>query len=201
MIALRNTNKRIRLKDQQNHIFITTLLCLINCRGAGGGGGGIKREWDSFLSFLKWGVIIKWSRGNLDPCTKMGVANKRGGGVEKTFRVLSTIHYSGLSLSRIPSISNFSLSRIETSVPWTFMLPSSYFSLFISNTLYLEHLPISNKYFGPLPVFLSLSRTFSLLHNKIKQKRSIFEIRMLQLIRIGMKNIQRSQNRIWFRQL
>ena len=76
------------------------------------------------------------------------------------------------------------------------MLPSSYYSLFIWNTLYLEHLLISNKYFGPLPVFLSLSRTFPLLHNKIKQKRSISEIRMLQLIQIGMKNIQRSQSKI-----
>ena len=41
--------------------------------------------------------------------------------------------YSELSLSRLLSISNFSLFRTKSSVPWTFMDSVIYFYLFISN--------------------------------------------------------------------
>ena len=56
-------------------------------------------------------VIFKWNRGFPDPRWK----------------------YSGLSLSRLLSISNFSLFRTKSSVPWTFVHSLSYFYLFISN--------------------------------------------------------------------
>ena len=46
--------------------------------------------------------------------------------------------YSPLSLSRKPSISNFSLSRTKVSFP--FAQPITYISLSISNSLYLEQI-------------------------------------------------------------
>ena len=89
----------------------------------------------------------------------------------------SICNYSGLSLSRLPSISNIFLSRTKDSVPGTSVWPSGYYSLFISNTLYLEYLLISNKYFGPgkfLSLYLKHSFARAFLHYKKEQKCSIF---------------------------
>ena len=71
---------------------------------------------------------------------------------------------SGLSLSRLLSVSNLSLFRTKTSVPWTFVYSLSYFYLFISN------FSISNKNLGLLRLFLSLSRTFSRLRIHLQSK-------------------------------
>ena len=69
-------------------------------------------------------------------------------------------YYSGLSLSRLPSISNTSPSRTKCSVPWNF--PQEHCIAFLySELLYLELFLISNKLSGPLNHFLSLSRTFT----------------------------------------
>ena len=72
--------------------------------------------------------------------------------------------YSGLSLSRLLPISNFSLFRTKSSISWTFVYSLSYFYLFISN------FSISKKNLGPLRLFLSLSRTFSRLRVHLHSK-------------------------------
>ena len=74
----------------------------------------------------------------------------------------SICNYSGLSFSRLPSLSNIFLSQTETLVPGTSVWASGYYSLFISNTLYLEYLLISNIYFRPWQVSLSFSNIFFL---------------------------------------
>ena len=71
--------------------------------------------------------------------------------------------YSGLSLPRLLSILNFCLFRTKSSVPWTFVYFLSYFLSLYLVLLYLKFFSISNKNFGPLRLFLSLSRTFSRL--------------------------------------
>ena len=77
---------------------------------------------------------------------------------KRTFKCVPK--YNGLSLSRLPSISNISLSRTKCSVPWN--LPQEYCIAFLySELVYLELFPISNKFSGPLNHFLSLSRTFA----------------------------------------
>ena len=45
----------------------------------------------------------------------------------------TALKYSGLSLSPLLSVSNFSLFRTKISVPWTFVCSLSYFYLFMSN--------------------------------------------------------------------
>ena len=72
----------------------------------------------------------------------------------------SCILYSGLSLSRLPSISNISLSRTKCSVPWNFPLEHCIAFLYFE-LLYLELFSILNKFSGPLNHFLSLSRKFT----------------------------------------
>ena len=67
---------------------------------------------------------------------------------------------SGISLSRLPSISNICLSRTKCSIPWNF--PQEHCIAFLYfELLYLELFPISNKFSGPLNHFISLSRTFT----------------------------------------
>ena len=78
--------------------------------------------------------------------------------------------YSGLSLSRLLSISNFSPFRTKSSVPWTFVCSLRYFYLFISNFYILIFFSISNKNICPLLLFLSLSRTFSRLRVHLQSK-------------------------------
>ena len=57
--------------------------------------------------------------------------------------------YSALSITRILEISNFSISRTNPSVPWPFRTRLGKKTLGFSNTRFLEHLGISNKYFSP----------------------------------------------------
>ena len=62
--------------------------------------------------------------------------------------------YSGLSPSRLLSISNVSLFRTKSSVPWTFVSSLSYFYLFISNfsasnfSLYRTKILVPCNYFS-----------------------------------------------------
>ena len=74
----------------------------------------------------------------------------------------SICNCNGLSLSQPPSLLNIFLSQTEISVPGTSVLASGYYSLFISNTLYLEYLLISNISFRPWQVSLSISNNFFL---------------------------------------
>ena len=78
-------------------------------------------------------------------------------------------YYSGLSLSRLLSISNFSLFQTKSSVPWTFVYSPSYFYLFISNFSILNF-SNKNKNLGPLRLFLYLSWTFSRLRVHLHSK-------------------------------
>ena len=61
-----------------------------------------------------------------------------------------------LSLSRLPSISNISLSRRKLHLS-----PRTLHTFLYFKFLYLELFPMSNKFSGPLNHFLSLSRTFT----------------------------------------
>ena len=90
------------------------------------------------------------------------------------------MNYSGLSLSRLLSISNFSLFRTKSSVPWTFVYFLSYFYLFISN-FSISNFSLSRIKILVLCDYFSLSRTFSGPFTKgpftqqIEQKCLIFE--------------------------
>ena len=67
--------------------------------------------------------------------------------------------YSGLSLSRTPSISNNFLGPLDISIDSS-LIPSLYLE-----PPYLELLSVSNRNFGPMQIFLSLSRTFQPSHS------------------------------------
>ena len=83
-------------------------------------------------------------------------------------------NYSGLSLSRLLSISNFSLFRLKSSVPWTFMDSVSYFYLFISNFSILNFSLFRTKILVPFDYF-SLYLELFLFTQQTERKCSIFE--------------------------
>ena len=95
--------------------------------------------------------------------------------------------YSGLSLSRLLFISNFSLFRTKSLVPWTFVHFLSYLSLSLYfELLYLDYFFISNKNLGSLRLFLSLSQIFSRLrvqlHSKQNKNARYLKIRKFDLV-------------------
>ena len=86
---------------------------------------------------------------------------------------------SGLSLSRLLSISNFSLFQTKSSVPWTFVYSLSYLYLFVSNfstsnfSLSLTKILVPGDYFSlSILNFFPSKRPFT---QQIEQKCSIFE--------------------------
>ena len=82
--------------------------------------------------------------------------------------------YSGLSLSRLLSISNFSLFRTKSSVPWTFMDSASYFYLFISNFSISNFSLFRTKILVPFDYF-SLYLELFRFTQQAERKCSIFE--------------------------
>ena len=84
------------------------------------------------------------------------------------------LNYSGLSLSRLLSISNFSLFRTKNSVPWTFMDSVSYFYLFISNFSISNFSLFRTKILVPFNYF-SLYLELFLFTQQTERKCSIFE--------------------------
>ena len=81
---------------------------------------------------------------NFEQCQKFNFKKVNGDVVEFSRNKRYSYIYSWLSLSRIPSISNFSLSRTRVSVPFCRLQPKF---LSLSRTL-----SISNKLSGPLRV-------------------------------------------------
>ena len=82
--------------------------------------------------------------------------------------------YSGLSPSRLLSISNFSLFRTKSSVPWTFTDSVSYFYLFISNFSISNFSLFRTKILAPFDYF-SLYLELFLFKQQTERKCSIFE--------------------------
>ena len=82
--------------------------------------------------------------------------------------------YSGLSLSRLLSISNFYLFRTKGSIPWTFMDSVSYFFLFISNFSISNFSLFQTKVLVPFDYF-SLYLELFLFTQQTERKCSIFE--------------------------
>ena len=82
--------------------------------------------------------------------------------------------YSGLSLSRLLSISNFSLFRTKSSDPWTCMDSVSYFYLFISNFSISNFSLFRTKILVPFDYF-SLYLELFLFTQQTERKCLIFE--------------------------
>ena len=82
--------------------------------------------------------------------------------------------YSELSLSRLLSISNFSLFRTKSSVPWTFMDSVIYFYLFISNFSFSNFSLFRTKILVPFDYF-SLYLELFLFTQQTERKCSISE--------------------------
>ena len=75
------------------------------------------------ILYSTWTVGQLWHFSLFSKCPKKAPSQDPG----------CIFDYSGLSLSRLLSISNFSLFRTKSSVPWTFVYSLSYFYLFILN--------------------------------------------------------------------
>ena len=93
--------------------------------------------------------------------------------VDIAVRSWSDKNYSGLSLSRLLSISNFSLFRTKSSISWTFVYSLSYFL-----SLYLELLYRDQKSWSLATISLSILNFFpskAPFTQQIEQKCSIFE--------------------------
>ena len=90
-----------------------------------------------------------------------------------------TCCYSGLSLSRLLSISNFSLFRTKNSVPWTFVYSLSYFYLSLSRTsLSRIFLYFEQESWSLATISLFISNFFPSkgpFTQQIEQKCSVFE--------------------------
>ena len=98
--------------------------------------------------------------------------------ISKSDNAKYALTYSGLSLSRLLSISNFSLFRTKSSVPWTFVYSLSYFYLFISNfsisnfSLSRTKILVPCDYFS---LYLELFSSKGPFTQQIEQECSIFE--------------------------
>ena len=115
--------------------------------------GLVKHLWWRFFTTICWNLLtilaLKLHHRCIDRASKTPLHLVSGSWM-----------YGGLFLSRLPSVSNISLSRTKCSVPWNF--PQEHCIAFLYfELLYLELFPISNKFSGPLNHFLSLSRTFT----------------------------------------
>ena len=107
------------------------------------------------------------------------------------FVIFKMFDYSRTSLSRLPYISNISISWRRSSVPWTFVGALGKISLFIWN-LSISNISLSQtKYLVPRmrfqANFLSLSRTFKMMSimNFLSSKFSFLNV-------TKWKNIQRN---------